>query len=275
MSIPIPIGKQITVQKDIYPNNYCMPSMEIADHYDINYIIKGDRKAITPLFSYSYHKGDITMGSPYTYHRTVSESDIPYERYLIKFTPDFIEPFIKYIGKDIFNNLFEQKLFHFSEKTQIKIKQIFSEMLEEYNKKNPYKEFILQGMLNRLLTVIWENKLTVEVKRRDSPLTNSILDAIYYIENNYAKDITLNKAAKESHFSPSHFSRLFKVQLGVSFTEYVGNVRIEHVKKMLIQTNKSIMEIALETGYCNGDYLSSKFKSKVGMTPSEFRRSLK
>lgn len=61
----------------------------------------------------------------------------------------------------------------------------------------------------------------------------------------------------------------------MSFTEYVGNVRIEHVKKMLIQTNKSIMQIAVETGHCNGDYLSSKFKSKTGMTPLEFRRNTK
>ena len=276
MPIPIPEGKQITVQRNIYPHNFCMQSMEIAtNHYDINYVVTGDRKMITPIQSYSYHAGDVSMGEPYTYHRTISESDTPYERYLIKFTPQFIDPFIQCIGKDIFNDLREQKLFHFSSLMQSKIKQMFREMLEEYNKNTNYKEIILQGMLYRLLTTIYENKLDVSVTRYKSPLTEPILKAIYYIENNYDKNITLESIAKEVHFSFSYFSRLFSSQLGMSFTEYLTNVRIRHVKRQLIQTNKSVMEIALDTGFCHGDYLSSKFKNKTGMTPLEFRRNSK
>ena len=78
-----------------------------------------------------------------------------------------------------------------------------------------------------------------------------------------------------SHFSNSHFSRLFSSQLGMSFTEYLSNVRIGHVKRLLLQTSKSIMEIALDTGYCHGDYLSNQFKIKTGITPLEFRNKSK
>lgn len=276
MPIPIPNGKQITVQKNLYPHNFCMDSMEIStNHYDINYVITGDRKMITPLQSYSYHAGDISLGEPYIYHRTISESDTPYERYLIKFTPEFVKPFIKHVGRDIFNELYEQKLFHFSAPMRIKIEHMLCEMLEEYNKNAAYKEIILQGMLYRLLTTIYENKLNVNITRYKSPLTEPILNAIYYIENNYDKNITLEGLAKKAHFSCSYFSRLFSSQLGMSFTEYLSNVRIRHVKMLLIQTNKSIMEIALDTGYCHGDYLSSQFKKKTNMTPLEFRHNIK
>ena len=276
MPIPMPEGKQITVQRNLRSAQYCMPSMEMAiDHYDISYIVTGDRKAITPLQSFSYHAGDIAMGLPYLYHRTISESDVPYENYLIKYTPEFVEPFIRQVGKNVFDELNEQRVCHFSAQVQVKIEGMFKEMLEEYNKNVPYKEMILQGMLFRLLTTIYENKLNGSVTRYKSPLTEPILEAIYYIENNYDKNITLEKIAEEAHFSCSYFSRLFSSQLGMSFTEYVSNVRIRHVKKLLIQTNKSIMEIALDTGYCHGDYLSSQFKNKTNMTPSEFRRNTK
>lgn len=276
MPIPIPDGKQITVQRNIRPAQYCMPSMEMAtDHYDISYIISGDRKAITPLQSFSYHAGDIAMGTPYLYHRTISESDEPYENYLIKYTPKFIEPFIQQVGKNIFDELNEQRVCHFSSEIQVKIEYILQEMLNEYNKDVPYKEIILQGMLYRLLTTIYENKINGSVTRYKSPLTKPILDAIYYIENNYNKNLTLEDISKQAHFSCSYFSRLFSNQLGMSFTEYISNVRIKHVKRLLIQTNKSIMEIALDTGYCNGDYLSSQFKNKTNMTPSEFRHNTK
>lgn len=276
MPIPIPKGKQITVERNRRPANYCMPAMEIAtDHYDISYVISGDRKAITPLKSFSYHAGDVAMGMPYLYHRTVSQSNEPYENYLIKFTPEFVEPFIQGAGKNIFNELNEERVCRFLQPVQIKIKRMFSEMLEEYNKDTPYKELILQGMLFRLLAAVYENKLKVGGVSYKSPLTQPVIEAVYYIEENYDKKLTLEQAAVKANFSASHFSRLFSSQLGMSFTEYVSNVRISYVKRLLVRTNKSIMEIALETGYCHGDYLSSQFKSKTGMTPLEFRRNAK
>ena len=274
MPVPIPKGKNITVQKNLYPDRYCMPAMEIStSHYDINFVLSGDRKLITPTLSYSYHAGDISMGEPFTYHRTVSESDVPYERYLVKFTPEFVEPFIERVGKDIFNELYEQKLFHFSEEIQQSLLILFKDMLDEYNKSTPYKEVILQGMLFRLLITIYENKLGVEVVKYKTPLTEPVLNAIYYIENNYGERITLEDLACKAHFSAAHFSRLFSSQLGMSFSEYVSNVRIGHAKRLLLQTNKTVMEIALETGFCNGDYFSTQFKLKTGMTPLKFRNS--
>ena len=276
VALPIPEGKQIIVERNLRPSRFCMPSMEMAtDHYSIGYVVTGDRKVIMPSRSYSYHSGDATLGIPYMYHRTISDSDIPYDSYIIKFTPEFIKPFINQARKKIFYELCEHRVFHFSDEIQIKIERIFFEMLEEYNKKAYYTEFILQGMLYRLLKTIWENKLDNDIMGHKSPLSKSIVDILIYIENNYYKKITLEKTAQMVHFSNSYFSRMFKLQLGIPFTEYVNNVRITQAKKMLIQTDKSIMEIALDTGYCHGDYLSVQFKNKTGMTPSQFRNSLK
>lgn len=273
MPMPIPDGKQIIVQKNSRPGGYCMPSMQMAtDHYDISYIITGDRKAITPLKSYNYHTGDIAMGEPYLYHRTMSESGEPYKNYLIKFTPDFIEPFIKHIGKNIFDELIKQRICHFTEPIRKKVEIMFEEMLQEYNKNKCYKEIILQGMLNRLLAFIYENKLDSYAANNKSPLTKPVMDAVYYIDKNYNKKITIRKLSEKTHFSDSHFSKMFSRQLGVSVTEYISNVRIGYAKRLLIQSDKSVMEIALDIGYCDGDYLSAKFKNKTGMTPMEFRR---
>lgn len=276
MALPIPQGKQIIVERNLRPSWFCMPSMEMAtDHYSVGYVVTGDRKVIMPSESYIYHSGDVTVGMPYMYHRTVSNSDTPYDSYIIKFTPEFIKPFINQVEKNIFDELCGQRVFHFSDEFQIKIERIFFEMLEEYGKNSRYTEFVLQGMLYRLLITIWENKINNNVMGNKSPLSKSIVDILYYIENNYYKKITLEKTAQMAHFSNSYFSRMFKLQLGIPFTEYLNNVRVTQAKKMLIQTNKSIMEIAVDVGYCHGDYLSIQFKNKTGMTPSQFRNSLK
>lgn len=273
MPRPIPAGQHITVERNLRPADYCMPSLEMAtDHYTVGFIISGDRRAITPLSSYCYHAGDVAMSPPFIYHRTLSDSDAPYDGYLIKYTPEFIQPFIDRVGKNIFDELYEQRVCHFTPDMQVKIEQLFADMLEEYRKQTPYKEVILQGMLFRLLTMIYENKLKGDTIRFKSPLTPPIIDTIYYIENHYHRKLTLSALAKQVHLSEAYFSRLFTAQLGMSFTDYINNVRLRHVQILLTQTDKSIMEIALACGYCHGDYLSAQFKLKTGMTPTQFRK---
>lgn len=276
MPIKIPDGQNITVKRRLLPGDYQMPSMAMAtDHYNIGFVITGDRRTITPLQSYAYHAGDVAMAPPFMYHRTISESDTPYDSYLIKFTPEFIEPFYDLIGKNIIDELYEQKVCHFTTEVQTKIRKMFDEMLLEYEKDVPYKEVILQGMLFRLFTTIWEEKLDGETTYFHSPLTKPIINALYTIEKDYAGDLTLEELAKEAGLSTAYFSRLFRAQLGMSFTEYLSNVRIRHVQVLLTQSDKTIMEIAMETGYCHGDYLSTQFKNKVGMTPTQFRKKAK
>lgn len=273
MPIPIPKGQNITIQKNQRSSEYCMPSMEVSDHFDLSYIISGDRKVITPLSSISYHGGDVATGIPYLYHRTVSQSDAPYENYLIKYTADFAKPFIENVGKNIFDKINNQRICRFSPPVSKKIKLMFEDMLEIYEGSAAYKEFILQGMLFRLLTAIYENRLETEISTYKSPLSQPVIDTIYYIENNYARHLTLENAAEKAHFSCSHFSRLFSSQLGMSFSEYLINVRIDHAKKILLQTQKPISVIAVETGFSSGDYFSAAFKRKTGMTPLEFRKT--
>lgn len=210
---------------------------------------------------------------PYVYHRTVPETNTPYERFLIKFTPEFAAPFINHVGQHIFDELFRLKVCRFSAASQEKIKKMFMEIHEEYQKGTPYKEFILQGMLCRLLCTVWEDRILENPPAMNpSPLSKPMTDAIYYIETHYNQGLTLTETARTVCLSAAYFSRLFHAQLGISFSEYVSNVRIHHAKILLSQTEKSVTEIALETGFCSSDYLCTQFKAKTGMTPTAFRK---
>lgn len=278
MAIPIPYGKHINISAHIHRfQHYNMPSMQMAtDHYNIGFVLSGDRRTITPLETYCYHAGDVAMAPPYFFHRTIAETDTPYNNILIKFTPDYIEPFIKIIGQSVFDDLYKTRVCRFNPESQDKIKNMFFEMFEEFKKDKPYKELILQGMLFRLFTTILEERLpTNDVKMNKSPLTTPVMDALYHIESYYNQNPTLEELAKIANLSAAYFSRLFHAQLGMSCSEYINNVKLRHVQTMLEQTDKSIMDIALETGYCHGDYLSAQFKKKIGISPTEFRKKIK
>lgn len=274
MALPLREGTNIYIERKAFDADYVMPAMEMAtDHYSLSYIISGDRATITPSGTFSYHAGMVTGSPPFRYCRTVSKSDEPYERILIKFSPEFAVPFIEQVGQQIFDGIYEQIFFTFPPEEHKKIEKIFMDMLEEYEKEMPYREFILQGMLFRLLLTVWEKKIAEKgVNTVNATLTPPIVEAISYIEKCYYQNPSLEETAKVAGFSPAYFSRLFHAQMGKSYSEYLSSVKLHHASILLVQTNKSIMEIAQDTGFCHGNYLNELFKKKVGMTPGQFRK---
>lgn len=274
--MPVPMKKDahINVERKRLGTSYSMKTLEMAmDYYELAYIISGDRKTITPTETYFSSAGSVVFTPPYIYHKTMAASDELYERILIKFTPAYVEPFIKEMGLPMFEQLYEQKICYFTEEARKRIEQMFFEMVEEFEKDNPHREFLLQGMLFRLLYTIYEERLPEEgIVHNLTPLTPPIMDAIVFVEDNYASNPSLEETAAVAGFSTAYFSRLFSSQLGMSYTEYLDSIKIRHAQILLAQSKKSIMEIAEETGYCHGNYLNSQFKKKVGMTPGEYRR---
>lgn len=274
MPIPLPEGTRIDVKRKILQPEYSMPSLEMAtDHYTVSYVISGHRRTITPTCTYSYHGGNVAMSPPYLYHRTVPERNVPCESIMIKFTPDFMQPFKEAVGQNVLDELFEERVCSFPDAAEKKIAKMFEEMDEEFQKGKPYREFILQGMLSRMFAAVWEERIPEQkADRTPSPLTPPVVDALSYMEHFYSENPSLEEVARSVNFSAAYFSRLFREQLGMSYSEYLERIRLRHVSVLLTQTDKSIMEIAQETGYCHGNYLCGQFKKKMGMTPGEFRR---
>lgn len=98
---------------------------------------------------------------------------------------------------------------------------------------------------------------------------------IEYIHSNPGEKLTIEEMAKIAHLSPSHFVRIFKEEIGDTPIEYLNHVRMERVKKLLLADERSITEIALECGFNNPSYLSTRFYKQYKLTPSEYRKGLK
>lgn len=273
MPTPLPSGQQIVVTHIHFKERYHMDSMQMSeDHYNIGMTLQGRRRTITSSHSYSYQVGDVALMPPFVYHRTLSEYDEPYERIMIKFSPSYVEPFIREVGQHAFNRLYDTPVYHFSKGSQEKLKRLFFDIYAEYKKDYPYKEFILQGMLFHLFTTVLDEHIPTKEVTNPLPLTRQIINAIAYMENHYKEQPSVETVARHVGFSTGYFSRLFHAQLGMTYSAYLNNIQIRHVQLLLSTTDMSIMDIALETGYCHSEYLSAQFKNKVGITPRMYRK---
>ncbi len=98
-----------------------------------------------------------------------------------------------------------------------------------------------------------------------------IKKAIKYISKNFADPITLDDVANLVHLNPAYFSTIFKQSTGSSFKEYLNMVRVEESKRLLSNTDYSLIDIAIATGFENQSYFSKVFKKYTGLTPKQFR----
>ena len=96
--------------------------------------------------------------------------------------------------------------------------------------------------------------------------------ATAYINANLCRDVRLNAAARAAHLSPGAFSRFFRRHTGQPFVEYVIGLRIGRACRSLLESDRTIAEVAFACGFGNLSNFNRQFRRLRGMTPREFRK---
>ena len=94
-----------------------------------------------------------------------------------------------------------------------------------------------------------------------------ISEAIKYIDKNLNDTLSVELIAEHFSFSPYYFHRLFTAVVGKSMIAYVRDRRVAYACKMLNETERKVLDIALDCGFDSAQSFSRTFKSIVGMSP--------
>lgn len=111
--------------------------------------------------------------------------------------------------------------------------------------------------------------------KEQGPADNSrVFEIQNYVQANYQNQISLNDLAKKLFLSNAYLSKYIKKRFGLSFLEYVNNIRLFHAVDDLMYTEKKITRIALENGFPTTASFNKAFKEVYQMTPSVYRSRL-
>lgn len=100
---------------------------------------------------------------------------------------------------------------------------------------------------------------------------DTISKTLTYIDDHYSEKITLEQVASYVHLNSTYLSEFFKKEMGVTFNDYVNNLRIIHSCEYLRFSSLSIGQIAECCGFTDQNYFTKVFKKYIGLTPSQYR----
>lgn len=252
------------------------------DYLEILYVYEGKGIYSSVRNSIHFSAGDILVVPKEFHHRFSCYDKQTFKVVALFFLPDFLcragSPtqefqYIRFFNQVSSIGAFKKNVHNID---QIDVHQKIQEIYDEYYYQTGFYYLRIRNLLRDLILVLMkcfkeeqpeiQNKIVENINN-----LGKIEDLLIYIENNLNENISLQKAAEMSCLSPSHFCKVFKSVLGVTYKQYVLLKRIDKSKMLLTSTEKSIAEIAFESGFESVSYFFRVFKKYVNTSPSLFR----
>ncbi|TFW56698.1 AraC family transcriptional regulator [Bradyrhizobium sp. MOS001] len=133
-----------------------------------------------------------------------------------------------------------------------------------------YADAVRLAIVTRILSL--QNVTQSAVNRQAAPLQNWRLKRVLeYVKRHYAKTIKLQDLAGAAGLSRMHFAAQFRLATGLRPREFVVQYRIEMARRLLAETNESVVDIALAVGFQSQSHFTTVFRQCVGETPRRWR----
>ena len=115
----------------------------------------------------------------------------------------------------------------------------------------------------------------VHHKPIDNKVSSRTQSIVNYISSHYSEEIVMSELAQKFAFSHNNLIRVFKKETGYSPRDYLIKVRLDSAANLLKNTDYSVSQIALQTGFPSPAFFSKSFRCHFSLTPSDYRRIYK
>ena len=126
-------------------------------------------------------------------------------------------------------------------------------------------------ILLQFILEMWKKGFVIE---NDTSGRNIVeKEMVSYIQQNFTGKISLKEFGEQFHLSEKYISRYFKEHFHITLSQYITYLRLENAKQLLQDTDLSVTETAMQSGYQNVSYFIRSFKKTYGISPLKYRNS--
>ncbi|MDY0905823.1 helix-turn-helix transcriptional regulator [Pedobacter sp. CFBP9032] len=276
------------------------PLVSLVNYNDIQYAaIENSVKAILNFYTvsikhnadckfnygqnyYDFDEGVLAFMEPGQIASGTQNGNLRADGWLLVFHPDLIRNYP--IGKNIKNYGFfsyaVNEALHLSESEEAMLGEIFRNIEKEYNHSiDQFSQDVMVSQIELLLNYSnrFYNRQFITRKTASSDLLTKME---ILLDEYFGNDKTLESGLPTVHFfaeklnlSPNYLSDMLRIATGQSTQQHIHNKLIEKAKEALTTTNLSVSEIAYGLGFEHPQSFNKLFKSKVNISPLEYRAS--
>lgn len=141
-----------------------------------------------------------------------------------------------------------------------------------YSNFNEVSEVYIYIKVLTLLAKIREFQLSRIRYDDDGRYSETFATVMRYIDQNYMNDISLDELSSLAGYSTYHFSRIFKKYSNTTFINFLNRRRVKAAEMMLLESENSITDVAMKSGFSSLTTFNRVFKMINGCTPSEYKK---
>jgi len=218
----------------------------------------------------SFYKTRIQKDKWITYIKSCNKEQLNNEIYEIFNEWERVENQINWKTLNHFYHEYLQIVYYSIKQKGLEVEQVFSSHLV-----NNREKILTSTQALKTWAILLANVLIEQIQ--DEEANDTVVDKVKkYVK----KNIDNHKLSRENialhvHFNPDYLVRIFKKETGLSISEYIIQNRIKKAEELLVSSELSISDIALECGYSNFSYFSTLFKRVNGLSPNEYRKNVK
>ena len=238
-----------------YIYNKCEYSYHFHKNFELIFVIDGYADICIDSREFALRKNEFILVLPNEIHSIYSNP--PSKIWIGVFSKDYVSEFANMVNKKYtLNPVFKC--------TEVQLEYLKNTLL------TPGTPGIFT--LKSCLYMICDNFLkNVVLKQKKAPYENTAHKIIDYMENNFRQDITLGMIAKELGYEYHYFSRYFKNTFRTSFKSLLNQYRYEYAKELLLNSDKNISDIALDSGFGSIRNFNRIYKEITGECPNNTR----
>lgn len=239
---------------------------------EIVYVLEGSVEVQIEPETYNLKKGDFLLINANKRHSwRATEEKILLASFQINFTM-----LAEYMGTN--QLLFWCNTTADKNESYEQLKRVLDQMLNRFYDKEKegaiYLNSIYYEAIYLLVAYFMIKADDVRMKENFTPDNSRIFEIQNYVQANYQKQLSLNDLAQKLYLSNAYLSKYIKKHFGLSFLEYVNNIRLFHAVDELVYSEKKITRIALDNGFPTTAAFNKAFKEIYNMTPSAYRSTV-
>ncbi|MBQ8292163.1 MAG: AraC family transcriptional regulator [Clostridia bacterium] len=239
-----------------------MPNMHYHDHYELYYLLSGERKYFVGDKFSTVQQGDFVAIPPQTPHKTGGQSGW---RILFAFDDGFLEKWLTPQAQKIVLNFFNRTFIRPPKEKRDEIISLLSQIEKASSEKQEENIF---SALFRLFFILNDSP---NATNEETYATKLLHNALEYTQTHYAQIENMDELAKALFVSKSYLCHIFAKYAEVSFVRYLTQIRLKNASEQLKNTKRSISEIAIACGFSTSTYFCQVFKREFGFSPLKYR----